>query len=94
MASTGWRNNNALENSTRIIITVYTKVCSSRELSKSNEQAALVLAGRSCSLASVAKCAGHVEGHLASGEHLHQLRRLWLHPAPQRQSRLSVDSGV
>ena len=64
----GWRNNrnnNALENSTRIIITAYTKVSSSRELSRSNEQAALMLAGRSCSLASVAKCAGHAEGHLA-----------------------------
>jgi hypothetical protein len=65
----GWRNNrnnNALENSTRVIITGYTKVCSSRELSRSNEQTAVVLAGSCCSLASVAKCAGHVEGrHLA-----------------------------
>ena len=43
-----------------------TKVCLSRELSRSNEQAALALAGRSCSLARVAKCAGHVEGHLVS----------------------------
>jgi hypothetical protein len=39
-----------------------TKVCLSRELSRSNEQAALALAGSSCSLASVAKCASHVEG--------------------------------
>ena len=42
-----------------------TKVCLSRELSRSNEQAALALAGSCCSLASMAKLPGtHVEGHL------------------------------